>query len=183
MTFDPNASLDPGQVTDRRGMGRAGVPIVGGGLGLIVDPRLRAARRESERPRADPGTRRRHRSRELRARDRLPDRRGCERPRRLPRARLRQQRPGVLERRVRRLRADVRAGRHRPVLRRHLQWLRHGIRGDRTVLLPARPARLHRSRLLRRAAKPLRRPVAGRWPRATSSRTSTATTSRTCSAR
>jgi predicted metalloprotease len=36
VTFDPNASLDPGQITDRRGMGRAGIPVVGGGLGLIV---------------------------------------------------------------------------------------------------------------------------------------------------
>jgi predicted metalloprotease len=37
MTFDPNAQLDPGQITDRRGMGgRGGVATVGGGLGLIL---------------------------------------------------------------------------------------------------------------------------------------------------
>ena len=36
MTFDPNASLDPGQVSDRRGMGRAGLPVAGGGIGLII---------------------------------------------------------------------------------------------------------------------------------------------------
>lgn len=37
MTFDPNASLDPGQVTDRRGMGgRGGITVVGGGVGLLL---------------------------------------------------------------------------------------------------------------------------------------------------
>ena len=37
MTFDPNAPLDPGQVSDRRGMGgRTGVAIGGGGIGLIL---------------------------------------------------------------------------------------------------------------------------------------------------
>jgi predicted metalloprotease len=38
MTFNPNSQLDPGQVTDRRGMGgRGGIAIGGGGaIGLIV---------------------------------------------------------------------------------------------------------------------------------------------------
>ena len=38
MTFDPNASLDPGQISDRRGMGRRGGIAVGGGgaIGLIL---------------------------------------------------------------------------------------------------------------------------------------------------
>jgi uncharacterized protein len=37
MTFDPNAQLDPGQISDRRGMGgRTGVAIGGGGLGLVL---------------------------------------------------------------------------------------------------------------------------------------------------
>jgi predicted metalloprotease len=36
MTFDPNTSLDPGQVSDRRGMGRGGLAIGGGGIGLIL---------------------------------------------------------------------------------------------------------------------------------------------------
>ena len=37
MTFDPNAQLDPGQVTDRRGMGgRGGLAIGGGGLGVVI---------------------------------------------------------------------------------------------------------------------------------------------------
>ena len=37
MTFNPNSQLDPGQVTDRRGMGGAGgIAIGGGGLGLLL---------------------------------------------------------------------------------------------------------------------------------------------------
>jgi uncharacterized protein len=37
MTFDPNARLDPGQITDRRGMGgRGGLLVGGGGLGIVV---------------------------------------------------------------------------------------------------------------------------------------------------
>ena len=37
MTFDPNASLDPGQITDRRGMGGRGVAIGGGGaIGIVL---------------------------------------------------------------------------------------------------------------------------------------------------
>jgi predicted metalloprotease len=37
MTFDPNARLDPGQITDRRGMGgRGGLAIGGGGIGVVL---------------------------------------------------------------------------------------------------------------------------------------------------
>ncbi|MEO8570405.1 MAG: neutral zinc metallopeptidase [Chloroflexota bacterium] len=38
MTFNPNASLDPGQITDRRGMGRGGGVLVGGGgaIGIVL---------------------------------------------------------------------------------------------------------------------------------------------------
>ena len=37
MTFNPNTPLDPGQVSDRRGMGgRGGLAIGGGGIGLIM---------------------------------------------------------------------------------------------------------------------------------------------------
>ena len=37
MTFDPNARLDPGQITDRRGMGgRGAIAMGGGGLGIAV---------------------------------------------------------------------------------------------------------------------------------------------------
>ncbi len=37
MTFDPNARLDPGQISDRRGRGgRTGVAIGGGGIGLVL---------------------------------------------------------------------------------------------------------------------------------------------------
>jgi predicted metalloprotease len=38
MSFDPDARLDPGQVTDRRGIpgGRGGLALGGGGIGLVV---------------------------------------------------------------------------------------------------------------------------------------------------
>jgi predicted metalloprotease len=38
MSFDPNARLDPGQISDRRGIpgGRGGLALGGGGLGLVV---------------------------------------------------------------------------------------------------------------------------------------------------
>ena len=36
MTFNPNASLDPGQITDRRGMGRGGGVLLGGGGGIGI---------------------------------------------------------------------------------------------------------------------------------------------------
>jgi predicted metalloprotease len=37
MTFNPGSQLDPGQVTDRRGMGRGGVAIGGGGaIGIVL---------------------------------------------------------------------------------------------------------------------------------------------------
>jgi predicted metalloprotease len=38
MSFDPNARLDPGQITDRRGIpgGRGGIALGGGGLGIVV---------------------------------------------------------------------------------------------------------------------------------------------------
>jgi predicted metalloprotease len=37
MTFNPNTQLDPGQITDRRGMGGAGgIAVGGGGLGLLL---------------------------------------------------------------------------------------------------------------------------------------------------
>jgi uncharacterized protein len=37
MTFNPNAQLDPGQISDRRGMGGAGgIAVGGGGIGLLL---------------------------------------------------------------------------------------------------------------------------------------------------
>ena len=37
MSFDPGAQLDPGQISDRRGMGgRGGIAVGGGGLGLVL---------------------------------------------------------------------------------------------------------------------------------------------------
>ena len=38
MTFNPGASLDPGQITDRRGMGGrgGGLAVGGGGIGIVI---------------------------------------------------------------------------------------------------------------------------------------------------
>ena len=37
MSFDPGAQLDPGQISDRRGMGRrGGIAVGGGGIGLLL---------------------------------------------------------------------------------------------------------------------------------------------------
>ena len=100
MTFNPGSQLDPGQVSDRRGMGRGGVAIGGGGaIGDRPAARLHAARRQPERSRAAPRTRRRDRPGELGARHRLQDRPGRQRTRRLPDPRLRQLDPEVLDRR------------------------------------------------------------------------------------
>ena len=154
MTFDPNARLDPGQITDRRGLGgRGGLALGGGGLGIVVLLVYTAARRQPERPRRRTDrSRRGDRSRRHRARDRLPDRSGRQHPRRLPDPRLRQQRAGVLVRLLHEERRNLRTSRHRAVHRRHLDRLRDGQRGERAVLLPDRPARLPRPRLLRRIA-------------------------------
>src|ERR1044071_4584466 len=39
MTFNPGTQLDPGQVSDRRGMGRGGVALGGGGaIGVVLLP-------------------------------------------------------------------------------------------------------------------------------------------------
>ena len=181
MTFDPNASLDPGQITDRRGMGGRGGrhrrwrrhrprPAAG----------VHAARRQPQRPRPTPRAGGGHRPGQLAARDRLQDRRGRQRARRLPDPGLRQQRPGVLDGRVPGVRRDVSAGQHDPVLGRGPERLRHGQRLDRAVLLPARRAGLPRRRLLQGAARLGSARPAGRSPRATSSPTSTGITSRTC---
>ena len=67
----------------------------------------------------------------------------------------------------------------RALLRGDAERLRDRERRHRAVLLPRRQARLPRPRLLRRAADAGSAPRAARSPRATSSPTSTATTSRT----
>ena len=37
MTFNPGSQLDPGQISDRRGMGRGGVALGGGGaIGIVL---------------------------------------------------------------------------------------------------------------------------------------------------
>jgi predicted metalloprotease len=58
MTFDPNAQLDPGQITDRRGMGRTGgLAIGGGGIGavLLIAYVLLGGNPESLGPMLEPG--------------------------------------------------------------------------------------------------------------------------------
>ena len=90
----------------------------------------------------------------------LPDRQRRQPARGLPHRRRRQLGPGVLERPARRLPR----GADELLLRPGLDRLRHGQLGRRPVLLPGRPERLHRPRLLRRPAQPLRgegRPVRG----------------------
>ena len=107
MTFDPNAQLDPGQITDRRGMGgRGGLAIGGGGHRRRAVPRLHPARRQPERLGPAPRAGRRDRPGQLGHRDRLQDRPGRQHARRLPDPRLRQQHPGVLDGRRSRRRAS-----------------------------------------------------------------------------
>ena len=105
MRFRSGAKLDPSQVTDARGRGGMGGPVLagGGGLGVVglVDLRpLHGARGRERRSR---------RAREPRrpvgldrgavdARPGLPDRCGREQPAGLPHRRRRQQHPGLLER-------------------------------------------------------------------------------------
>ena len=158
LRFRKGAKLDPSQVEDYRGQG--------GGLGG-------ARRREGARRRRRPD---RHRRPRPLPRAREPGRGGLgelgslagqtvgpgtpnpelaqecrtgagrERARGLPHRRRRQQRPGVLDEDAAQLRAGADA-----VLRRADQHrLRRRVVRRRPVLLPGRPVRLHRPRLLRR---------------------------------
>ena len=184
MTFNPSTQLDPGQVTDRRGMGRGGGLALGGGgaIGRRPAPRLRPARRQPERSRADPRAGRRDRPGELRARHRLQDRPGRQRARRLPDPRLRQQHPGVLDRRVRGVGRD-RTSRPTPSCSPARPRAAAGPRARRPARSTARATSSSTSTSTSStscARASARR--AARSPRATSSPTSTATTSRTCSA-
>ena len=94
---------------------------------------------------------------------------------------VRQQHPGLLERRVP---AGLLPAGEDPLLHRRRQTAcGSATSASRPVLLPGRPLRLHRPALLRRAARPLRRQRRAVRRRPTCSRTSTATTCRTCTAR
>ena len=183
MTFNPGSQLDPGQVSDRRGMG--------GGWRRHrwrrrdrdhPAARLHAPGRQPERPRAAPRTRRRHRPRKLRAGNRLQDRPGRQRARRLPDPRLRQLDPEVLDRRVRRVRRAVPAGRHGAVHRRDQQRLRHARhRQAARSTAPSTSWSTSTSTSSRSSARASARTRA-RSPRAMSWPTSTGTTCRTSSA-
>ena len=164
VTFDPNARLDASQVEDIRGsgVGRRGVAVGGGGVGLLlllVYTLLGGG--SGGTPSADDlsnlfnggvGRRRGAGPEQHVPRDRLPDRRRCKRPPGLPDPRLRQQRAGVLEGRVREL-------------------------GSRPTPRPRRSSSA--ARRTRAAARP--RPRSGRsTARATSSSGSTSGSSMTC---
>ncbi len=117
MTFNPNASLDPGQISDRRGMGGGGgLAVGGGGIGLIVviAYMLLGGNPNDLGYLNDPGAV--TGPAEQCGRPGLQDRRRRQRPRRLPDPRVRQQRSEVLGRRVLGGRSAVPAGRYRPVL-------------------------------------------------------------------
>ena len=43
MTFNPGTQLDPGQISDRRGMGGRGGMALGGGGAVGLDPAARVA--------------------------------------------------------------------------------------------------------------------------------------------
>ena len=81
---------------------------------------------------------------------------------------------------LRRVRHHLPGGGHGLLQRLRPDRVRHGLRGDGSVLLPARPAGLHRPVVLGRAEEPPSGPTTPRSPRPTCSPTSTATTCRTC---
>ena len=193
MRFRKDATLDPSQVEDRRGRGRARVP-----------ERPRRDRRRRRRPWArclgDLPVRRpavpKRRARasaeprrplrgdavaELRARLPVCHRGGGKYPRRLPHRRRRQQRPGLLGGSVPTERPELHDLQDRLLLGRDRHRLRRRDLRRRPVLLPGRQEGLHRPRLLQRPPRSLRGGRRRRSPRHTCSPTSTATTSRTCS--
>ena len=76
MTFNPGSQLDPGQIIRPSRHGRAAAsPSVAAARSAWSCSRLHASRRQPERPRSAPRTGRRDRPGELRARHRLQDRR------------------------------------------------------------------------------------------------------------
>ena len=182
MTFNPGTQLDPGQISDRRGMGRGGVALGGGGaigVVLLLAYVLLGGNPQRSRTRAPAG--RGDQPRELRAGHRLQDWPGRQRARRLPDPRLRQQHPGLLDLGI--LVVGQRLS-SRPT--------RSSSPGRRTAVAGPRARRRDRS-----TARPMRWSTStstsspscatgsgrreGRSPRVTSSPTSTATTSRICS--
>ena len=184
MRFRKDAKLDSSQVEDYRGRGGGlpgGIPMkLGGGGGVIVLLVVLAfmflgGGGGTRRSRFALGPDGRDRRATRRSRGGVSDRRGRERARGLPDPRQHQQHPGVLEQGVARLRADGDA-----TLRRlDPDRVRRRVVRGRAVLLPERPLRLHRPRLLRPAPVPARGARADRSPRHTSWPTSTATMCRT----
>ena len=103
MTFNPGSQLDPGQVSDRRGMGRGGGIAIGGGgaigIVLLLAYTLLGGNPNDLGPILEPGAVTGPESSAL-ATD-CKTRPGCQRARRLPHPRLRQLDPEVLDRGVR----------------------------------------------------------------------------------
>ena len=111
MSFDPGAKLDPGQISDRRGMGgRTGLAVGGGGLGLVLllAYTLLGGNPNDLGPLLERGAVTGPESSEIATECKTGD--GRQRARRLPDPRVRQQHPGLLDGRVRRLEPDLRAG-------------------------------------------------------------------------
>ena len=154
MTFRRDARLDTSQVRDRRGMSAGkGVAAGGGLLGIVAvlltlflggDPSQITAALNGQ----SVGARAAHQ----RPLPGVPDRGRRQRPRRLPHHRLREQRPGLLGPGGRGLPVGPDHLLHRG--RQHRLRLCHQRR--RPLLLPPRRQHLHRPRLLRRVAEPLR---------------------------
>ena len=87
----------------------------------------------------------------------MPDGRGCQHEAGLPHRRFREQRPEVLGRRLRAQRQGVPVRRHSLLHRPGADPVRLRELAGRPLLLPRRPAGVHRPRLLRRAPVALRR--------------------------
>ncbi len=164
MRFRRGAKLDPGQVTDVRG--RRMAPRRARGRrwrhrhrrGRDLSPDLGAGRRRRSRraraARPAAGSAGRHAERGLTG---MPDRRGRERTAGLPDRGRRQLGAALLELRLRAQQSRVPVREHGLLHRPGADGLRLRELAGRAVLLPAGPARLHRPRLLRRAAVALRR--------------------------
>ena len=185
MRFRSGAKLDPSQVTDVRGRSMGGPVLAGGGgigvVGLVIFVLYTVLSGGS----GDLGALGSLDGQSVSTGPSLDARQDCrtgadanERAG-LPDRRRRQQHPGVLV-------ASVGGYTARKTVF-YTDAVQTGCgaasSAGRPVLLPCRQARVHRPRLLRRAAVALRRRRAARSRRPTCSRTSTATTSRTSSAR
>ena len=157
MTFNPGSQLDPGQVTDRRGMGRGGVAIGGGGaigIILLLAYTLLGGNPSDLGPILEPGAVTGPGSSAI-ATDCKTGQDANERDdcRILGYVNSIQK---YWTEEFADVRPAVRTVGHRPLLGRDDEPVRDGKLGVRTVLLPPRPADLPRSRLLQGVALAVR---------------------------